>query len=248
MIPVPSIEIQNKISNFLNLHLELISQLTCELQLRKQQYEHYKEKLISQIQNTKTIEEIATQIYRGNGVRKEFIGSGNYPYIVYGELYTKYGMCIYKPISSINPDLISKKKYCEYGDLLITLTGENPKEIATTSAYLGKDECIAGWGLFVLKHNQNPKYLAYALSTSNVQQQKQMLASNSTMANITADKLKQIKIPLPPLEVQERIVNILDKFRKLCEYETGIAKEIEMAKKQYECYRDLLIIENWIKK
>ncbi|GCE64091.1 putative restriction-modification system protein, partial [Candidatus Mycoplasma haematohominis] len=198
-IPVPPIETQNKISKLLDSLIQLKENLEQELILRKHQFKHYLDKLISVNKNTKTIQEISTDIYRGNGIRKEHIGSGKFPYIFYGELYTKYGTFIYKPISTINPDLIKKKRYCQYGDLLITSTGEKPEEIAKTCAYLSKEKCIAGWGLFVLKHNQNPKYLAYALSTAYAEQQKQTMATKSTIAYISTDKFIKIKIPIPSL-------------------------------------------------
>lgn len=59
---------------------------------------------------------------------------------------------------------------------------------------------------------------------------------------ITAGKLKQVKIPVPPLDEQERIVAILDRFDALCnDLTSGIPAEIEARQKQYEYYRDKLL-------
>ena len=63
-----------------------------------------------------------------------------------------------------------------------------------------------------------------------------------TPPKINQQNLRSIKIPVPPLEEQERIVNILDKFDALCNDITkGLPAEIEMRKKQYEYYRDKLL-------
>lgn len=59
---------------------------------------------------------------------------------------------------------------------------------------------------------------------------------------VTAGKMKQIKIPVPPLEEQERIVAILDCFDALCnDLTSGLPAEIEARRKQYEYYRDKLL-------
>jgi len=54
--------------------------------------------------------------------------------------------------------------------------------------------------------------------------------------------LRTFKIPIPPLSEQARIVSILDKFDALTNsISEGLPKEIELRKKQYEYYRDLLL-------
>ena len=56
------------------------------------------------------------------------------------------------------------------------------------------------------------------------------------------DKFKKLKFPIPPLEEQERIVSILDRFDKLCnDISEGLPAEIEARQKQYEYYRDKLL-------
>ena len=58
------------------------------------------------------------------------------------------------------------------------------------------------------------------------------------MSNVVA----KIKLPVPPLEEQERIVAILDRFDALCnDLTSGLPAEIEARKKQYEYYRDKLL-------
>ena len=69
--------------------------------------------------------------------------------------------------------------------------------------------------------------------------------NNITVGNFAGVDMvgfKKFQIPIPPLEEQERIVTILDKFDTLTTSLTeGLPKEIELRQKQYEYYRDMLL-------
>ena len=59
---------------------------------------------------------------------------------------------------------------------------------------------------------------------------------------MNANEIKAIKIPVPPLDIQNRIVNVLDNFEKICsDLNIGLPAEIEARQKQYEYYRDKLL-------
>lgn len=67
-------------------------------------------------------------------------------------------------------------------------------------------------------------------------------AAGGTVKSVPMAEMKNLKIPVPPLEEQKRIVEILDRFDKLCNDLTeGLPAEIEARKKQYEYYRDKLL-------
>lgn len=76
------------------------------------------------------------------------------------------------------------------------------------------------------------EYIKYALETIEFESQK------SSVPNINADMIKRIRIPVPPLEVQNEIVQILDNFAELT---AELTAELSNRKKQYEYYRDLLL-------
>lgn len=64
-----------------------------------------------------------------------------------------------------------------------------------------------------------------------------------SQSNLNAKKIKSYRIPLPPLLVQEKIVEILDKFNTLTNSLTeGLPREIALRHKQYEYYRDQLLM------
>ena len=94
----------------------------------------------------------------------------------------------------------------------------------------------------VMKHNQDPRYISYALSTTDAQAQKSKGRVKSKVVHSSVPALKEIIIPLPTLEKQKRIADILDNFHQLCnDISTGIPAEIEARTKQYEYYRDKLL-------
>ena len=73
-------------------------------------------------------------------------------------------------------------------------------------------------------------------------EQKKKIAHGTKVIEVTPDALNYIVVPLPPLEVQEKIVEMLDKFDKLCnDLSEGLPAEIEARQKQYEYYRDKLL-------
>lgn len=85
-------------------------------------------------------------------------------------------------------------------------------------------------------------FLYYILTTTQIQQGFKQSASSGTVQNLNIDMVKNVDIPIPPLEVQEEIVNILDKFERMCNSLTeGLPSEIAARKKQYEYYRDKLL-------
>lgn len=74
---------------------------------------------------------------------------------------------------------------------------------------------------------------------------KRIASQSGNMPIVSLAKMKQLLMPLPPLEVQEEIVRLLDDFTaKTAELQTELNKEYEARKKQYEYYRDTLLTKN----
>ena len=115
----------------------------------------------------KKLGEIAIDIYRGSGIKREQITPTGTPCVRYGEIYTTYGIWFDKCISHTDATAISNPKYFEHGDILFVITGESVEDIAKSTAYVGHERCLAGGDIVVLKHEQNPKYLSYALATTD---------------------------------------------------------------------------------
>ena len=97
----------------------------------------------------------------------------------------------------------------------------------------------------ILRPNKNiliPKYLFYVLKSTEIFNKANILATGAAQKTITLSSLSNMKVPVPSLEEQERIVSILDRFDALCnDLTSGLPAEIEARKRQYEYYRDKLL-------
>ena len=256
-IPVPPLEIQSEIVHILDSFTLLTAELTAELTARQKQYAFYRDYLLdfSNEDVTKKIPDIdcsnveykrlgdiATAIYRGAGIKRDEVTETGIPCVRYGEIYTTYNVTFNNCISHTDEDKIQNKKYFEHGDVLFAITGESVEEIAKSCVYLGHDKCLAGGDIVVLKHNQNPKYMAYVLSTTNAQSQKSKGKVKSKVVHSSVPAISDIIIPIPPLSEQEKIANMIERFDHLCnDISNGLPAEIEARKNQYEYYRDTLL-------
>ena len=190
----------------------------------------------------KKIEDIAIDIYRGSGIKRDEVTDEGIPCVRYGEIYTTYNIWFDSCVSHTQLEYVKSPKYFEHGDILFAITGESIEEIAKSIAYIGNEKCLAGGDIVVLKHKQDPKYLAYVLSTVDAQIQKSAGRVKSKVVHSNVPAIKSIVIPVPPIEVQAEIVRILDKYTtELDEYLLKLAAEAEARQKQYEYYRDKLL-------
>lgn len=243
-IPVPPLEIQNEIVRILDNFTELEEELEEELEARRKQYEYYRDSLLSFDDSVewKKLGDIATDIYRGSGIKRDQVTPDGIPCVRYGEIYTTYNIHFDTCVSHTVLEEIQSPKYFEHGDILFAITGESIEDIAKSIAYMGNDKCLAGGDTVVLKHKQNPKYLAFALSTTNAIMQKGKGKVKSKVVHSSVPSISEIEVPIPSLEEQEKIANILDNFLQLCNNLTsGLPAEIEARHKQYEHYRDKLL-------
>ena len=190
----------------------------------------------------KTLGEIALDIYRGSGIKRDQVTEAGIPCVRYGEIYTTYGIWFDECISHTDLSKISGPKFFEHGDILFAITGESVEDIAKSSAYVGHEKCLAGGDIVILKHKQNPKYLSYALATSAARKQKSSGKVKSKVVHSSVPAIKEIVIPVPPLPVQAEIVRILDNFtERTTELAEQLTAELTARKKQYEFYRDKLL-------
>lgn len=186
--------------------------------------------------------DIATDIYRGAGIKRSQLTKVGTPCVRYGEIYTTYGVYFNECVSFTDEKMLQSKKYFEHGDILFAITGESVEDIAKSTAYVGYEKCLAGGDIVVMKHNQNPKYLAYSLLTTSACAQKSKGKVKSKVVHSSVPSIKEIVVPLPPLPVQEEIVRILDSFTSLtAELQTKLQAELQARQKQYEYYRDQLL-------
>ena len=243
-VPLPPKEVQEEIVKTLDKFTDYVTELQAELQARKLQYEYYRDTLLAGNESIPMValKEIATDIYRGAGIKRDELCKNGIPCVRYGEIYTQYNTWFDECISHTTEDIVSNPKYFEHGDILFAITGESVEDIAKSVAYVGHEKCLAGGDIVVMKHNQNPRYLAHVLSTSYARAQKSKGKVKSKVVHSNVPSIEKITIPLPSLEIQERYANVLDNFESVCnDLKIGLPAEIEARQKQYEYYRDKLL-------
>ena len=183
----------------------------------------------------KKLGDIANDMYRGSGIKREQVTDTGIPCVRYGEIYTTYNIAFDKCASHTNEEIISSPKYFETGDILFAITGESVEEIGKSIAYLGKEKCMCGGDIVVMKHSQYPKYLSYALSSPKAIKQKGLGKTKLKVVHTNIPSLKEISIPVPPLSEQKEIVEYLDSsFAKIDKLKENAAKNLEEAKALFQ--------------
>ena len=266
-IPVPPLEVQQKIVEILDNFTSLTAELEAELEARKRQYEYYRNLLLTfnpvangavtggeqQIGDGFTppikslnikylsLGEMGTFI-RGGGLQKSDFTTDGFPCIHYGQIHTFYKTYAYETISYTSNKLAAKLKHAKYGDLIIATTSEDVDGCCKAVAWLGDNEVAISGDSYIFRHNQNPKYISYLFQTEMFLKYKRMAATGTKVTRVSGDSMKKFVFPIPPLYEQERIVAILDSFETLVnDLTAGLPAEIEARRKQYEYYRNKLL-------
>ncbi len=250
IIPIPPLEVQRKIvrilDNFTLLTKKLTTELKIELSSRNKQYSFYREHLFSfnaENIDSKLLKEIG-EFQRGKRFVKDDMISKGVPCIHYGEMYTYYGTWANESKSFLSEKLVDSKnlRIAERGDVVIVAAGETIEDIGMGTAWLGNEGVVIHDACFSYRSPLNPKYVAYFTRTKQFHDQIKKHISSGKISAIHSKGLGTVVIPVPPQEEQERIVTILDKFDILTtSINEGLPKEIELRKKQYDYYRDLLL-------
>ncbi len=179
---------------------------------------------------------------RGNGLQKKDFVEKGVGCIHYGQIYTHYGTHTSKTKSFVSDELAKKLRKAQKGDLVIATTSENIEDAGKAVAWLGEEEIAISGDSYIFKHNQDPKYIAYFFQTRQFFNQKKKFLTGTKVIRISGKDMEKIKIPIPPLSEQKRIVSILDKFDSLVnDISIGLPAELNARRKQYEYYRNKLL-------
>ena len=243
LIPLPPVEVQNAIVEILDKFTKLEAELEAELAARRAQYEYYRNSLFENLNGggSEILGNLGKFI-RGNGLQKKDLCVSGNPAIHYGQIYTQYGIWAHDTMSYIDESNYNKLRKAQPGSIIIATTSENDEDLGKAVAWLGNKEVAVSGDSYIYKHSMNPKYVSYFFSTYIFHDQKKKYITGTKVRRISGGNLAKIKIPLPPLAEQERIVKILDKFDVLVnDISSGLPAEIEARRKQYEYYRDRLL-------
>ncbi|GAA9901909.1 restriction endonuclease subunit S [Helicobacter pylori] len=252
-IPIPPLEIQQEIVKILDAFTELNTELNTELKARKKQYQYYQNMLLD-----------FNDIHSNHQDAKERLAQKTYPKRLKTLLQTlapkgvefrKLGeVCDFQKGKSIT------KKAVTFGKVPVISGGRQPAYYHNEANRSGETIAISSSGVYAgyVSYWDIPVFLADSFSVSPKQktlmpkylfhylttQQDAIHATKSTggIPHVYSKDLQNFLIPIPPLEIQQEIVKILDQFLALTtDLQTGIPAEIEARKKQYEYYREKLL-------
>lgn len=272
LIPVPPLEVQEEIVRILDRFAVYAAELQAELQARKEQYEYYRNLLLtfnpagcaggaddeqegsvttwgghSYPIQWKTMGEVGT-FYGGlSGKSKEDFTDGNETFISYMNVYSNIALQTdVSDMVKIKPG--EKQNTIQYGDALFTGSSETPEECGMSSVLTTHTDKKLYLNSFCFGYRLNdsslflPDFLKHLLRSKQIRRQISRTANGVTRFNVSKKLFAKIMLPVPPLELQEKIVAILDRFETLVnDLSEGLPAEIAAVKEQYEYYRNRLL-------
>lgn len=245
-VAVPPLEVQCEIVHILDDFTLLSAELSAELKARQKQFNYYRSKLfekyLSDFVELDSIGDVTKLAGFEFTKYVKYSQEGNI--IALRGLNVKDGRLVLNDIKYIDNSDFSKLERSKLykNDLLYTYVGT----VGQVGLVDQNNKYYLAPNVARIRINNSkvlPKFVMYFLQTPEFKvNQLDKLTGASSMKNITMTNIRKFKIPLPSIEEQERIVNILDRFDKYCNnISEGLPAEIEARQKQYEYYRDKLL-------
>lgn len=249
-IPVPPLPVQEEIVRVLDTFTELQAELQAELQKRKQQYNFYRDTLLTNYASEQYVKEYCLgelfEFKNGLNASKEQFGHGK-PIVNYVNVYKKNSIVSSDLTGRVELDASTIERYrVKRGDVFFTRTSETREEVGFASVLLEDiEDCVFSGFVLRARPITNvilPEFCKYCFATYEIRKQIIQSSTLTTRALTNGTSLSKVKIMIPPLEEQNRIVAILDRFDTLTnDLSSGLPAEMEKRRQQYEYYRDRLL-------
>lgn len=152
--------------------------------------------------------------FKGKGIKKDELCNNGLPCIIYGQIYTSYEFYTDKFISFIPTNLKPYTTEIYKNDILFAGSGETKEEIGKSIAYIGKEFAYAGGDIIILRQNKvQSLFITYYLNSIG-RKQLNRLGQGDSVVHIYKSTLENVKIPVPPLDEQKKIADILSLWDK----------------------------------
>ncbi|EKE0008324.1 TPA: restriction endonuclease subunit S [Escherichia coli] len=242
--PEKSLAIQSEIVRILDKFTALTAELTAELNMRKKQYNYYRDRLLSFDEGEvewKALGEVG-HIVTGRTPKSsdKSAWGDDVDFVTPSDI--KNGMrnitCPSRRLSAEGAASMPKVRIPR-GSLLVTCIGADMGKTV-----INANDCIPNQQINAITLSDDSVqvgYLFHILTAMRETLRRQGELGGGTMPLINKSDFSKIVVPIPSHEEQNRIAKILDKFDTLTNSITeGLPREIELRQKQYEYYRDLL--------
>ncbi len=242
-IPLPPLEVQNEIVRILDTFTAHAAELQAELQARKEQYEYYRNKLLTFDENDErvkwmTLGEVSVNVCSGGtpSTSNKKYYHGHIPWLRTQEVDWKD---VIDTKIKISEDAIknSSAKIIPPNCVIVAMYGATAGKTCINKIPLTTNQACCN-----LEINKNIALYKYVYYWLYKEYYKLKALGEGSQSNISGKKIKSYVIPIPPLSEQQRIVSILDKFESLVnDLPEGLPAEIAAVQEQYEYYRNKLL-------
>ena len=245
-IPLPPLPVQEEIVRILDTFTELQAELQAELQKRQQQYNFYRDNLLNFNRGGQEIKwmkmsdvfEIRNG-YTPSKANNDFWKGGTIPWFRMEDI-RQNGRILSDSISHITPKGVKGKGLFSANSFIIATTATIGEHALLIADSLANQRFTNLKIRKSLEKELSIKFFYYYLFIIDEWCKSNINLSN--FASVDMVKFNNLRIPIPPLEEQNRIVAILDRFDTLTnDLTSGLPAEMEKRRQQYEYYRDRLL-------
>ena len=245
-LAVPPIEVQNEIVRILDNFTELEAELEAELVARRKQYEYYRNEIIEKFDyKLVKLKDIIIKSSSGGTPLKsnnEFYENGKIPWlrtqdIKFNEIYQINSFITEKAVQC------TSVKWIPENCVIVAISGASAGRCA-----INKIKTTTNQHCLNMQIDNTKAIYRYVFYCVCSRYEELLSMKQGARGDLNSSKILSLKIPLPKIEEQEKIVSILDRFDKLCnDISEGLPAELEARRKQYEYYRDKLLTFKEIK-
>ena len=241
MLPVPPLEVQREIVHILDSFMLLTAELTAELTARKKQYNFYIDKLLTFESDIPLlpIKEVVKKSCAGATPAKgnpEYYEDGTIPWIRTQDVR-------FNEITEVDSFITEKAveetaaKWIPENCVIVAISGATAGRCAINKIKATTNQhCL---NMQIDNEKALYKYVYYCICSK---QDELISKKQGARGDLNSSLILGTKIPVPKLEIQKKIVHVLDNFESICsDLNIGLPAEIEARQKQYEYYRDKLL-------
>ncbi|WP_438836223.1 restriction endonuclease subunit S [Streptococcus pluranimalium] len=243
-IPLPPIEIQKEIVKILDKFTEYVTELTSELTFRQQQYSFYRDRLLSfedQVYQVewKTLGEVAESTQNISWKKQ---GNNSFSYIDLSSVDRESKKIV--ETTEITKDTAPSRaqRIIKKDDIILGTTRPTLRRYTKVTQEFDNQVCSTGFYVFRASDEVLPNYVYHIFGSHDFNKYIEENQSGTSYPAISNILIEQYKLPVPTIDIQSRIVQVLDNFDTVCnDLNIGLPKEIELRQKQYEFFRDRLL-------